>query len=187
MLFTAFLTAYYTFRLYFRVFEGPLVTVPPPEPTHDDAHGGHGHDAHDTHGAHTTPGHDEPHEEHAHNHEPFLMIAPLYLLAIGALLAGYLNWPGPHLGAFLGQSPSLANAYAIVKDMPNVPTHIEAYMGQSTESEGFSILMIISALTSIAGIGLAWMSASSGSRPRRRHRRAIRPHRPHPRSQILGR
>ena len=40
MLFTAFLTAYYTFRLYFRVFEGPEVIPPPPE-------GGHGHGGHD--------------------------------------------------------------------------------------------------------------------------------------------
>ena len=31
LLFTAFLTAYYTFRLYFRVFEGPEVIPPPPK------------------------------------------------------------------------------------------------------------------------------------------------------------
>ena len=30
LLVTAFMTAYYTFRLYFRVFEGPLVVPPPP-------------------------------------------------------------------------------------------------------------------------------------------------------------
>ena len=41
LLVTAFMTAYYTFRLYFRVFEGPLVVPEPPA----DAHG-HGHDAH---------------------------------------------------------------------------------------------------------------------------------------------
>ena len=89
MLFTAFLTAYYTFRLYFRVFEGPEV-LPEPSP---DAHG-HGHDDH----AH-------------HNHEPAIMILPLVVLAIGAVLAGYLNWPKESLGEFLGQSPSLAHAY----------------------------------------------------------------------------
>src|SRR5256714_3645773 len=33
LLFTAFLTAYYTFRLYFRVFEGPEVIPAPPPPT----------------------------------------------------------------------------------------------------------------------------------------------------------
>jgi NADH-quinone oxidoreductase subunit L len=150
MLFTAFLTAYYTFRLYFRVFEGPLVTVPPPTPTHED----HGHDAH---GAHEPSGHDEPHEEHAHNHEPFLMIGPLYILAIGALIAGYINWPFPHLGEFLGQSPSLINAYTLIKDTAAAPAELTSYMGQSTESEGFSLLMIFSGLVSIAAISLAYV------------------------------
>ena len=39
LLFTAFLTAYYTFRLYFRVFEGPLVLPDAPADPH-----GHGAD-----------------------------------------------------------------------------------------------------------------------------------------------
>jgi NADH-quinone oxidoreductase subunit L len=46
MLLTAFLTAYYTFRLYFRVFRGPLVLPEAPAGAH-----GHGHD-HPAHGAH---------------------------------------------------------------------------------------------------------------------------------------
>src|SRR4029077_4719838 len=80
MLVTAFMTAYYTFRLYFRVFEGP--TIIPPAPA--DAHGGHGshHDAEADHAD----------EDHHHNHEPALMILPLIVLAIGALAAGYINW-----------------------------------------------------------------------------------------------
>ena len=91
VLFTAFLTAYYTFRLYFQVFQGPLMqpTEPAEAPT--------GHDSHD-HG-----GHDDAHahDEH-HNHEPMLMILPLVVLAVGALFAGYLNWPQDHLAEFLG-------------------------------------------------------------------------------------
>jgi NADH-quinone oxidoreductase subunit L len=153
ILFTAFLTAYYTFRLYFRVFEGPLVTVPPPPPTADlHGHDSHGHDAH---GAHEDPGRDEPHEEHAHNHEPFIMIGPLWILFIGAILAGYLNWPGPHLGEFLGQSPSLANAYALVKDLPTAPRELNNYFGHDPETEFFTPVMIVSALIAIAGILLA--------------------------------
>ena len=84
MLFTAFLTAYYTFRLYFRVFEGPEVL---PEGPADPQ--GHGHDEHLSDTAH-----DAAHDAHAHgehNHEPMLMILPLVVLAIGALLAGWLN------------------------------------------------------------------------------------------------
>jgi len=96
LLFTAFLTAYYTFRLYFRVFEGPLV-VPPEAEEHI------GHVAH--HAARSAPvataasGVDPhlagaAHEEHTHHDpEPPLMIYPLYVLAAGALLAGFLNTP----------------------------------------------------------------------------------------------
>jgi NADH-quinone oxidoreductase subunit L len=85
LLITAFMTAYYTFRLYFRVFEGPTVVPPPPQ--HDDH--GHGHDSH---------------EEH-HNHEPALMILPLVVLAIGAIIAGWFGGPLEH---FLAHSPSIA-------------------------------------------------------------------------------
>src|SRR5205085_2553807 len=65
LLLTAFLTAYYTFRLYFRVFQGPRLL---PEAPHGGDHGNH-------------------------NHEPPLMMVPLMILAIGALVAGLLNWP----------------------------------------------------------------------------------------------
>src|SRR6185436_4423965 len=67
----------------------------------------HGHDDHgDAHG----------HEHHEHNHEPMIMIAPLVILAIGAILAGYLNFPSEKLGHFLGQSPSFVSAYEIARD-----------------------------------------------------------------------
>ena len=137
MLFTAFLTGYYTFRLYFSVFEGPLVTVPPPAHAHDD--------------------HDHAHTEERHNHEPIIMMLPLALLTIGALLAGYLNFPSPHLGAFLGQSPSVSAAYDMAMALPTPPRGIGKSMGQVIESEGFSILMILSGLVSIAAIYLAFL------------------------------
>jgi NADH-quinone oxidoreductase subunit L len=121
LLITAFMTAYYTFRLFFRVFWGPLV-VPEPQA----GHGGHLD-------AHTTPGVDAPahgvdthataadahghgHDDHAHhNHEPLSMIIPLIVLAIGALLAGYLNFPerAHSLGGFLSQSPSFVLGYDV--------------------------------------------------------------------------
>jgi NADH-quinone oxidoreductase subunit L len=135
LLITAFMTAYYTFRLYFRVFEGPLVLPEMPA----GGHAGHaGHDAHSHHDPHAAPdqqgpadihahpkvtpaagdaevpaaeahGHDAPAAEvhHHHNHEPLLMIVPLILLALGAAFAGYVNWPGHSFAEFLGKSPSL--------------------------------------------------------------------------------
>ena len=87
MLLTAFLTSYYSFRLYFRVFEGPEILPPPPK----DAH--HGPDDH---------GH--------HDHEPWIMVGPLVLLALGAILAGTLA-RGHALGNFLGESPSFAQTF----------------------------------------------------------------------------
>jgi NADH-quinone oxidoreductase subunit L len=50
LLVTAFLTAYYTFRLYFRVFEGPEVIPAAPAGGHGHGHAGHGHAA-DAHAA----------------------------------------------------------------------------------------------------------------------------------------
>ncbi|HEX8915524.1 MAG TPA: NADH-quinone oxidoreductase subunit L [Humisphaera sp.] len=127
LLVTAFLTAYYTFRLYFQVFEGPLKV--PAAPAGGHGHGGHGHDAHghtdvDDHLA-TKAHHDATDHGHGgghghghgghHNHEPLIMLAPLFVLAVGALLAGFLNWPGGNLGSFLGGSPSFAGAYEVAK------------------------------------------------------------------------
>src|SRR5688500_1927994 len=110
---TAFLTAYYTFRLYFRVFEGPEV-IPAPAPGH--AHAAHepdhtvasdsairAGDAHESgvdehlalpaHQAAVAHDHGHGHDHGHHDHEPMIMIAPLVVLAIGALLAGLLNLP----------------------------------------------------------------------------------------------
>jgi NADH-quinone oxidoreductase subunit L len=154
MLFTAFLTGYYTFRLYFRVFQGPLLVPTGPA----DAHGGHAtgtettpeahasHEAvvtgtaaesgkdeqliHDPHHGtatgHSTGGHGHG-DDHHHNHEPFLMIAPLVVLAIGAALAGYLNFPSVKLAEFLGHSPSIAMSYDLANAQPNASVESEAF------------------------------------------------------------
>ncbi len=175
MLFTAFLTAYYTFRLYFRVFEGPEVIPPAPEG------GGHGHDdAHDSHGAHDDAhGHGSDHAEaHHHNHEPALMILPLVVLAIGAIVAGGLNFPerANSLGGFLGTSPSFSQGYAKASTDPEYKEPVSALpMGQietneelvkndpdyraiaEHESQTHVTLMIVSAFISISGIFLAFM------------------------------
>lgn len=133
-LLTAFLTAYYTFRLYFRVFQGPLVV--PTEPAEGHAHAAPDHHApsgHDAHGSATeraeagasheavatgtvqTSGVDKAaahaEEHHAHNHEPVLMIFPLIILALGAVFGGLFNVPGDSLAKFLGHSPSFQESY----------------------------------------------------------------------------
>ena len=166
MLFAAFLTAYYTFRLYFRVFEGPEILPPPPE----NAHGhGHGHDnGHDAESAHAT--------EHHHNHEPWIMIGPLVVLAIGAIFAGFLNFPerARSLGGFLGESPSFAQSFNVAT-RPNVANGRvipPLPFGQLAAQEELELadkdfaksqqslhrtLMIVSGLISLLGIYFAYL------------------------------
>ncbi len=179
LLFTAFITAYYTFRLYFRVFEGPTI-VPPPDPHHgghagDDGHpskghadGGHAGDDGDASNGHTPGG------GHAHNHEPALMMVPLYLLAIGALFAGVLNLPfnlglpAHSLGHFLGQSPSFvlgyhkASAYYGPGGILGTDEPVDAVaMGQpSASAESADVViwpLVVGGLVSLAGILLAYL------------------------------
>jgi len=148
LLLTSFLTAYYTFRLFFRVFWGPLVVPEAPAAEH-------GHDSHDSHG-HRHKAHDDAH----HNHEPPSMMIPLIVLAIGAVFAGYLNWPEREhsLGAFLAKSPSfiLGDIVAARDPMPGFTPH-----GFGLESPGataqplFTSTMILGGLVAITGILLA--------------------------------
>jgi NADH-quinone oxidoreductase subunit L len=180
LLATAFLTAYYTFRLYFRVFEGPRVVPDEPHPDHHghgDEHG-HGGDADHAHGTHAhrddnvdrhLASHAHQHAEH--NHEPLIMIAPLAILAIGAIAAGYLNWPAHKLGHFLGQSPSFVAAFDMASAARNAGAdahHVvnPLMFGQaeyreaavvSADKTSHYLFMAISGLLALAGIGLAFL------------------------------
>ena len=175
LLLTAFMTAYYTFRLYFRVFEGPLVVPEAPAPAH-----AHGHEPHedaaasesamatgtgpasgvDVGAAHHAHAHGAPDHSHGaghHNHEPLVMMIPLIVLAIGAFAAGWLNFPerAGSLGGFLAQSPSLTLGYQVAQ------AHLGYTQGESfgMESAGAHtawVSLIVGGLISIAGILVAW-------------------------------
>jgi NADH-quinone oxidoreductase subunit L len=122
LLLTAFLTAYYTFRLYFRVFQGPQSLPDGPAEGHGHApehdapehnthhHGAQDHSHQNSHGGHQGHGHD-----YHHDHEPWIMMVPLIVLAIGALLSGYLNYPERHfsLHGFLATSPSFVQSHEL--------------------------------------------------------------------------
>jgi NADH-quinone oxidoreductase subunit L len=88
LLITAAMTAFYMFRLYFRTFEGTFKGGHPPK----DAHADHAHGDHD-------------HEEHHEPHEsPDSMTIPLWVLATGAALVGFLGLPHAfHLPSFWGE------------------------------------------------------------------------------------
>ncbi len=70
-----FVTAFYSFRMYFLVFHGKERFDQNPDAHHDDHHGDHGH-----HGDHHVP-----HES------PWVVTVPLILLAIPSVLIGYLT------------------------------------------------------------------------------------------------
>lgn len=118
MLVSALMTAYYTFRLYFRVFEGPLVL-----PEHTGKHADHDaedgmehlHDHH--HGTQSVGVHSHQSRD-AHGHaepkkEPLLMIGVLVVLALGSIFSGYALIRNHSLAGFLGQSPSFHASYNV--------------------------------------------------------------------------
>ena len=160
MLFAAFLTAYYTFKLYFRVFQGPLVIPQAAPPAHapevdehlvtDHAH--HGHAVDDAHGH----GHGHGHGDH-HNHEPLSMMVPLAVLAIGAFAAGYLNWPHREasIGHFLGYSPSFVLGFS--NGGPTTPSRFGMHERGGMEHDLVEPIMLVSGFVALLGIALAYM------------------------------
>jgi NADH-quinone oxidoreductase subunit L len=174
LLVAAFMTAYYTFRLFFRVFEGPLIIPEAPA----GGHGGHGgNDAHDSshdHAPADSHGHGAHDHEH-HDHEPNIMILPLVVLAAGAFLGGLFNFPGSEkLGHFLGESPSVKYGYELahvyyepmVKDGTERPvdpkesgqeegTEAGAKKPETELSQEY-VLMLASGGIAILGFGLAF-------------------------------
>jgi NADH-quinone oxidoreductase subunit L len=191
MLFAAFLTAYYTFRLYFRVFEGPLILpegVAHPAASLPEAHATASSAAVHTgdtaisgvdtqlatdpadHGKLAQGSHGHGHGDE-HDHEPGIMIWPLVLLAIGAIFAGYLNFPerAASFGSFLGSSPSLSQSFNAVTRSQSGYVVDPAPFGQFIESEAQTeaikaqtstlhwMMMGISALVFAAGVYLAYL------------------------------
>jgi NADH-quinone oxidoreductase subunit L len=151
LLLTGFITAYYTFRLYFRVFQGPLVQ--PDGPADGHGHDDHGHDDQHHDAGHADAGH---HDAAHHNHEPMLMIFPLLVLAVGALFAGFLNFKTNALGDFLGKSPSFKYAFDVAKEHGAAP--LAENFGQPEPAGELSYApLILGGLIAFAGIGLAFM------------------------------
>jgi NADH-quinone oxidoreductase subunit L len=87
----AFMTSFYSWRLFFMTFEGN----PRWADSHHHAHGDHEGTEHDDHGHDVEPA---THADHEHGHHgahtphesPLVMLLPLIVLAIGALIAGFI-------------------------------------------------------------------------------------------------
>ena len=84
-----FITAFYSFRMYFLVFHGPErfrnKPFPAPAHEHDAAHGA------DHAAVHDEPGHHEGSHAHAPRESPWVVTVPLVLLAIPSAVIGYLT------------------------------------------------------------------------------------------------
>ncbi|MCC6427847.1 MAG: NADH-quinone oxidoreductase subunit L [Phycisphaerales bacterium] len=104
LLLTAGLTAYYTFRVFFRVFVGPVEYHPGDELHAHDDHG-HDHDGHDAHGhgdAHAGShghghGHAATHDFHPHPPQ-WAINTVLATLSVLSIAAAGLYFMGPHGG-----------------------------------------------------------------------------------------
>jgi len=156
---TAFLTAYYTFRLWFRVFMGEERWE-----MGDDHHAGEDGHGHDEHGDEHIEHHHEPHEM------PWLMNAPLVILGVGAIAAGFVCYEW--MGKMIKGSTALVAHHgdkalkALAGTDPNSAHEAHRILGilkdPHTEME------IISGIIAILGIALAaqfhWLDRSAADR-----------------------
>jgi len=121
---SVFVTAFYSFRMFFLVFHGkerfhdkpfpPELDGPEPALEEDDAHGDHGHGhavAHAAHDAHAHDDHAHGHDDHGHGHgdhtpheSPLVVTGPLVLLAIPSAIIGGIAIKSMLYGGFFGSS-----------------------------------------------------------------------------------
>jgi NADH-quinone oxidoreductase subunit L len=119
---SAFMTSFYSWRLYFMTFTGA------PRWGHGTAHNDHAH--HHDHGDADDHAHAEPHGHGSHEpHEsPIVMLIPLAVLGVGALLAGFI-FAGPFIGAgydaFWKGALFTGKDNHILHEMHEVPTWVK--------------------------------------------------------------
>ena len=152
-----FVTAFYSFRMYFLVFHGKerwregghghAGHAPAAAAAHNDGHGhadAHGHDdqhaKHDDHGHHHGLGpHDKPHES------PWVVTLPLVLLAIPSVVIGYFAIEPMLYGGFFGDAIFIAENHHGMAEMA------EAFHGATAMAiHGFSTLPFWLALSGVA-------------------------------------
>ena len=141
---SVFVTALYSFRLYFYVFHGKERFG------HDD----HGHHAHDDHG----------HDDHAHHglapgqkpHEsPLVVTIPLILLAIPSVIIGFYTIDPLLFGSFFGDSIFIDIAkHPVMKDLAQA-FHGPVAMAMHAFSTPVLLLVVLGVLT--AAIGYLWV------------------------------
>ncbi|OLC22511.1 MAG: NADH dehydrogenase [Chloroflexi bacterium 13_1_40CM_55_7] len=147
-LFTAFLTAFYMFRLWFLTFFGNYRGA---------AEELHGHAEHAGHGAHLGR------EEHGHGgiHEsPPIMLAPLVILAVLSVVGGWIGWPtvlggSNYFDKFLEPALHVTAPGASAGELSeSAPTQATEHSEQGAKEVVFTTISVVA-----AGLGLllAWL------------------------------
>ena len=167
-LLTALITAYYTFRVFFRVFMGdlilpqtaglhePSVFTLPAESSHDSHDSHSAADAHSAgqHGDDAQHGHDQPRNTSFDG--PITMWGPLVILAIGCTLVGWLGVFGGHgdqgwIQSFLACVPMNAGLHYV----PTPPGGLFLPVA-SVDRISPAMGMAFGGILAVVGILIAW-------------------------------
>lgn len=144
-----FVTAFYSFRMYFLVFHGKERFDQNPDAHHDDH--GHGHD-----------GHHEPHES------PWVVTAPLLLLAVPSVVIGFMTIQPMLFGEFFKD--------AIVVDAAKHPAMAElAKMFHGPVQMALHGLMTAPFWLALSGVALAYYMYMVNPALPARIKRAVQP------------
>ncbi|MEK7310151.1 MAG: NADH-quinone oxidoreductase subunit L [Planctomycetota bacterium] len=139
-------TSFYMFRLLFKTFFGKNRSLHPEHETPEQEVSG-SPECCDTPDAH--------HEKHPHIHEsPWIMTAPLVILALLSIVGGYVGIP-----AIIGGANHIEHFMAPVFETHQeaVATHGEAPLEHQEGSHGTELLlMIVSVLVALGGISTAY-------------------------------
>jgi NADH-quinone oxidoreductase subunit L len=153
--FSVFITALYSFRMYFMVFHGPerFRNKPHPEPVHEDAT--LDAQAHDDHAHKDAHGHDDAHG-HAHEpHEsPWVVTVPLVLLAIPSVVIGALAIGPLIYGSFFAHGVAFDQVIAVGSNHPALQDMAKEFDGWL--AMGLSSVEGLPVWLALAGVVVAW-------------------------------
>ncbi len=131
-----FVTAFYSFRMYFLVFHG--------KERFRNAHHTHDHEADKEDDVHAHHGHDD----HTPHETPWVVTLPLILLAIPSLLIGYFTVESLLFGNWFGHAVYVADAHGSMQELAH---HFHGAAAMALH--GMTLLPFWLA---VAGVALAW-------------------------------
>ncbi len=156
-----FITAFYSFRMYFLVFHGEERFG---HASHHDAHAAHSGVAHDSHDAHHSAAdtddhhhHDNAHAEEHHGlapgqkpHEsPWVVTLPLVMLAIPSVIIGYLAIEPMVFGNYFKDAIFVnADAHPMMQELTH---HFHGAFAMATHAVSTAVFWL-----AFAGVALSW-------------------------------